>query len=103
MDIIISSLGFRHSTELETYINERLEKLTPLAHDIIRANVTLFKGAESEREDNYTEIRLEIPGNDPFVKKNADSFEHSVNECVDALQTILRKHKEKITDHQQGK
>ena len=43
MDIIIQSLGFKAGEELETYIHEKLGKLSPNDH-IVRANVTLFLG-----------------------------------------------------------
>ncbi|MBC8032616.1 MAG: hypothetical protein H7Y03_00610, partial [Chitinophagaceae bacterium] len=44
------------------------------------------------------EIRLEIPGNDPFVKKHSPYFETSVSECVEVLTQMLQKHKRKIID-----
>ena len=101
MNVIIQSVGFKASTELETLVNEKLQKLEPIAHGLIRADVTLFQETEAT-ENSYCEIRLEMPGNDPFVKKHAASFEQSIAQAVDALQTILRKNKEKITDHQQA-
>lgn len=101
MDVIISSLGFRHSAELEEFIKEKLSKIEHLAPGLVRVKVTLSQGAEGDPEGNFTEMRLEMPGNDPFVKKQADSFEASVTECTDALQTMLRRQKEKLTDRQQ--
>lgn len=91
MDIIIQSLGFKAGETLEAFVNE---KVNSLKNDtIIRANVTLYKGPESESNSDYCEIRLEVPGNDPFVKRNGAHFETAVSECVDALSEILNRQK----------
>ncbi|HZH95130.1 MAG TPA: HPF/RaiA family ribosome-associated protein [Flavisolibacter sp.] len=94
MDIIIQSLGFKASLGLESFIQERLGKLNP-NDSIIRANVTLFKASDNVQQNNYCEIRLEVPGNDHFVKKSSEQFEHSVAEAVDTLQKMLHKAKDK--------
>ena|SRR5687768_163032 len=102
MDIIIQSLGFKAGDELETYINEKLGKLSPNDH-IVRANVTLFLGPQREPESSYCEIRLEVPGNDLFVKEHSVEFEQAVDTAVNRLQSIIRKAKEKQVDQWQGK
>ncbi len=97
MDIIIQSLGFTASDNLEAFIKERVSKVENYGK-IIRANVKLFQGSKRDSTDNYCEIRLEIPGNDLFVKKNHQSFETAVIDAVDALQHIMIKEKEKRID-----
>ena len=69
MDIIIQSPGFIAGERLENYIREKLEKFEN-RENIIRADVTLYIGSDSNPANNYCEIRLEVPGNDHFVKKN---------------------------------
>lgn len=101
MDIIIQSLGFKASIDLEAFIQEKLGKLTP-NDNIIRANVTLFQGSDNNPTNNYCEIRLEVPGNDHFVKKSSDVFEKSVVEAVDTLQKMLHKTKEKELSRRQS-
>lgn len=97
MDVIIQSLGFKHSNRLEEYIKDKLGKLNPSDH-IVRANVTMFQGPDRATPSDYCEIRLEVPGPDLFVKENSPEFEQSVDECVNKLQSILRKQKEKMVD-----
>ena len=97
MDIIIQSLGFKASNHLEGYIREKLGKLNPSEH-IVRANVTLFQGPNRNTPNDYCEIRLEVPGNDHFVKELSPQFEQSVDSAVNKLQGILRKQKEKQVD-----
>jgi putative sigma-54 modulation protein len=93
MDIIIQSLGFKASGSIESLIAEKLN--TVKSDKIVRANVILFKGADSDPANNYCEIRLEIPGNDLFVKRHSTYFEISVNECIDVLKQQVNRHKEK--------
>lgn len=93
MDIIIQSLGFTAGNSLESFIREKINTLK--SDDIVRANVTLFKGPASGPENDYCEIRLEVPGNDHFVKKQSQYFETSVSECVDVLTQMIKKTKNK--------
>ncbi|BAV05664.1 Ribosome-associated translation inhibitor RaiA [Filimonas lacunae] len=98
MDIIIQSLGFNAGETLESFIREKLHTLK--SDQIIRADVTLFKGPDSTPENNYCEIRLEVPGYDPFVKKTGIYFENAVSECIDVLKLQLNKTKDKQTQRQ---
>lgn len=93
MNIIIQSLGFKASDDLESFIKEKINGLR--ADKIVAANVTLYKGPESEPQSNYCEIRLDMPGNDPFVKRHDGFFETAVSQCVDVLKTLLKEQKEK--------
>ena len=95
MDIIIQSLGFKASDHLEEFIREKLDKVVLESDKVIRANVTLYAASESNPQNNVCEIRLEVPGNDHFVKKSSDIFEKAITECTDALQKIIRRTKDK--------
>ena len=95
MDIIIQSLGFKASEHLENFIREKLNKVVLENDNVIRANVTLTKGPESELQNNVCEVRLEVPGNDHFVKKSSDVFEKAISESMEALQKIIRKTRDK--------
>jgi len=102
MDIIIQSLGFTAGDGLESFVQERLEKFNKESK-IIRANVTLFIGSDGNPNKYCCEIRLEVPGNDLFVKKNADAFEKAIANATEALQRSMRRAKEKLIDrHQNG-
>jgi putative sigma-54 modulation protein len=103
MDIIVQSLGFKAGDGLENYVREKLNKLKP-SDQIVRANVTLYMGANKNTRDTFCEIRLEVPGNDLFVKESApDDFEQAVDSSVNKLQNILRKEKEKQIDQHHGR
>lgn len=100
MDIIIQSLGFKAGETLESFIREKLD--TVKSDRIIRANVGLYLGADSNPENNYCEIRLEVPGKDFFVKKNSPHFETAVTDCVEVLKQQVSKEKEKYMDNRQA-
>jgi len=102
MDIIIQSLGFKASESLEDYVREKLGKLKPNDH-IIRANVVLFQGPNRSTPNDYCEIRLEVPGNDHFVKESSLEFEQAIDSAVNKLQKLVRKSKEKQVDRWHGK
>src|SRR5690242_2577999 len=99
MDIIIQSLGFTVSDNLKAFVEEELGKLIHKDDMIVRANVTLYKASDSIPDNNYCEIRLEVPGKDLFAKRNSDVFEKAILDTVEVLQKQLRKMKEKLTDH----
>lgn len=100
MDIIIQSLGFKAGDTLEDFIREKVKALK--SDEIVRANVVLFKGPDSNPENNYCEIRLEVPGNDHFVKKHGQYFETAVSECTDVLATQIAKARDKHTDRRKA-
>lgn len=102
MDVIIQSLGFKAGEALESYIEQKLQKLTPNEH-IVRANVTLYLGPDRATPSDYCEIRLEVPGNDLFIKESSTEFEQSVDAAVNKLQGMLRKAKGKQMDRSHGR
>ena len=97
MDVIIQSLGFKAGEELEEYIREKLSKINPSDH-IVRANVVLFLGPDRTTRSTYCEIRLEVPGNDHFVKESDTDLHQAVDAAVNKLQQIVRKARDKQSD-----
>ncbi len=101
MDVVIQSLGFTAGESLEGFVQEKLDKFNKES-TIIRANVTLYIGSDGDPNKYCCEIRLEVPGNDLFVKKNSDNFEKAIVSATDALQRSRRRAKEKLIDRHQG-
>jgi putative sigma-54 modulation protein len=97
MDIIIQSLGFKAGEDLEEYIREKISKINPGDH-IVRANVVLFLGPDRATRSTYCEIRLEVPGNDHFVKESDTDMHQAVDAAVNKLQQIVRKARDKQSD-----
>jgi ribosome-associated translation inhibitor RaiA len=97
MDIIIQSLGFNAGESLEAFIREKAQTLK--SDKIVRVNVAMYKGPAAEPDNVYCEIRLEIPGNDLFVKRHSPHFQTAVSECIDVLNTTLQRTRERQIDH----
>ena len=96
MSIKIHSVQFKADKKLETFIESKIAKLIQRHDDIIGAEVFL-KLENTPKDDNkITEIKIEIPGNDLFAKKQSKSFEASTDTAVEALRRQLKKHKEKL-------
>lgn len=94
MDVIIQSKGFTAGKELEDYIIDKLQKLNKMDDGIIRARVMLQEGQE-QVDNKHCDIRLEVPGNDLFVKKNSANYEAAALEAIDTLQSVIRRNKDK--------
>ena len=96
MDVKISSIHFKADIKLENFIREKTAKLGKLFDGVIGCDVVLKLDAASNNENKIAEIRVLIPGNDLFAKKQAKTFEEAVDNTVDALRRQVKKHKEKI-------
>lgn len=95
MNILIKSVHFTADLKLEEFIKNKLNKLKQYDDRIVRANVFLKFEKSQDLENKITEIKLEIPGSELFVKKQTNSFEKSTDSAIDALKKQLQKFKEK--------
>lgn len=96
MKVTISSLHFKADVKLEDFIREKVSKFPSLFDGVLGCDVTLRVDAASNNINKIAEIRVMIPGNDLFSKKQAKTFEEAIDNAVDALKRQLKKHKEKI-------
>ncbi|MFZ4401369.1 MAG: ribosome hibernation-promoting factor, HPF/YfiA family [Bacteroidales bacterium] len=96
MKVTINSVKFKTDKKLEEFINEKVQKLTSNYTDIIGSEVILKIENGEDLENKIAEIRLMIPGNDLFAKKNCKTFEGATDQAVEALKKQLIKHKEKL-------
>lgn len=95
MKINLQSLKFTAREELKNFVEDKVSKLSRYDDKIISAEVTLTLEEGKNPDNKICEIRLIVPGNDDFVKKNAVTFEEAIMSAVLTLQTILQRKKEK--------
>jgi len=96
MNIKINSVKFATSKRLEDFVNAKVKKLMLYYDDIIRAEVYLKIENNQDLNNKVAEIKLEIPGNDLFAKKQSKSFEESTDSAVNALKRQITRHKNKL-------
>ena len=96
MKVKISSLHFKTDVKLEDFIRDKVTKVSSLFDGVIGSEVTLKLDQSTNNENKIAEIRIMIPGNDLFAKKQAKSFEEAIDNAVVALKKQITKHKEKV-------
>lgn len=96
MKILIQSPGVQARQELLDFIQEKVGKLERFSDRIVEARVLLKTESSSSQENKIVEITLVIPGNDLFVKRNADAFEKATLEAVEVLSRQLKEWKDKV-------
>ena len=95
MKININAVHFKADKKLETFITEKVTKLASSYEGVIGSDITLKVENSVSVDNKIAEIRMIIPGNDLFAKKQCKSFEEAADMAVDALKKQLDKHKDK--------
>ena len=96
VNLKISSLHFDADRKLLEFVQEKVDKLGHYYDKIIDGDVILKIDNNSTGENKIAEIKLSVPGNDVFAKKQCKSFEEATDSAVEALRRQLKKHKEKL-------
>lgn len=95
MKIIIQTPGFTASPSLRSFVKEKVEKLSTLNENILRADVTLVHEAKGKIDKVICQIKLEVRGKDHIAKASSHIFEDSILKSVDILKRKFRKSKTK--------
>lgn len=98
VNLKISSVHFDADKKLLEFVKERVDKLGNYYDKIIDGDVTLKIDNNSTGENKIAEIKLSVPGNDIFAKKQCKSFEEATDSAIEALRRQLKKHKEKLNN-----
>jgi putative sigma-54 modulation protein len=96
MQVKIYSVQFKADVKLENFIEDKLGKLNNYYDQILGSEVFLKLENTNGPENKITEIRLSIPGNDLFAKKQSKTFEEATDQAIDALRRQIQKHKDKV-------
>jgi len=95
MNIKIHSLRFDADTKLLDFVENKVSKLDQYYDNIIGAEVTLRLDKSEDIGNKITDIKIMIPGNDLFSKRQAKSFEEATDLATEALRRQLQRTKEK--------
>ena len=95
MDFKINTIHFRADTDLVKFIRDKVKKLELIYDKIISSEVYLRVDKSSNKENKIAEVKLVIPGNKLFAKKQCKSFEEATDSAVQALKNQVSKLKDK--------
>ncbi len=93
MEIRIQSVKFDADEKLLAFVEKKVEKLEKFFDGFMEADVTL--SLLPDQLNKECKVKLQVPGDDIIVARNAKSFEDAVVDCVDVLKAQLVKLKEK--------
>ncbi len=93
MDIRIQSVKFDADAKLLAFVEKKVVKLEKFFDGFLNAEVTLSLLPDNLNKE--VKVRLQVPGEDIYVSRNAKTFEDATIECVDILKGQLVKMKEK--------
>lgn len=95
MKVNVQAVNFNADKELIMLIEEKVNGLIKFYDHIIEAQVFLKVQKTSDKDNKHLEIKLGIPGDDPVVKKNSNTFEDALLQAVTSLKKTLIKRKGK--------
>ena len=96
MDIKINTVRFDADHKLIDHVNKKVNKLGQFFDGIVGAEVFLRLENVQDDENKIAEVKLHIPGDELFVKKQSKTFEEAINKAVDSLNRQVTKYKEKL-------
>jgi putative sigma-54 modulation protein len=95
MNIKVHSLRFDADVKLVDFVESKVGKLDQYYDNIIGAEVTLRIDKAEDADNKVADIKVFIPGNELFSKRQAKSFEEATDLAIEALRRQLKKTKEK--------
>ncbi len=96
MKVKIHSIHFDADQKLINFVQEKVDKLDHYFDQIIDGEVFLKIDNADNNENKIAEIKLSIPGNNLFAKKQCKTFEEAIDSVVEALRRQSRKKKGKL-------
>ena len=96
MEVRIQSIHFDASEKLQEFIQKKVAKLEKFCDDIKKVEVSLKVVKPETAMNKEAGIKVLALNGEFFAEKVSDTFEESVDECVDALSKQLTKAKEKL-------
>ena len=95
MEIQIHSVHFDADKKLLDFIQVKVNKLLQYRDDILAADIFLKLVNVQDDHNKIVEIKLDIPRNPLFAKKQNKTFEEATDNAIDALRRQITKQKGK--------
>jgi len=95
MDFKVNTVHFTADEKLVNYIHDKVKKLEMIYDNIIASEIYLRIDKNESHENKVAEVKILLPGNELFAKKQCNSFEEAADSAVQALKKQVEKHKSK--------
>lgn len=95
MDFKVNTVHFTADEKLVDYIHDKVKKLEQIYDHIIASEIYLRIDKSESKENKIAEVKILLPGNELFAKKQCKSFEEAADAAVSALKKQVEKHKNK--------
>lgn len=99
MEIKIQSIHFDATEKLEAFAEKKTAKLEKTYEDIQKVEVQLKVVKPATAMNKQASMTASVPGGQLYVEKTCDTFEESIDQCVDTMKVQLAKYKEKLRGH----
>ena len=96
MEIKIQSIHFDATEKLQSFVEKKTAKLEKSFEDIQKVEVQLKVVKPATAQNKEASLTVAVPGSTLFVEKTTDTFEESIDLCVDSMRAQLTKFKEKL-------
>jgi len=93
MKTIIQTPDFNAPSKLIDFIEKSVGKLSLFSDRILAAEVILKLDKAEFRDNKVCELKLVVPGNDFFAKKQCNTFEEAVATSIDAVKQQIGRRK----------
>lgn len=95
MDFKVNTVHFTADQKLVDFIQGKVKKLELMYDRIIASEIYLRLDKNEEKENKIAEVKLLLPGNELFARKQCKSFEEAADLAVSALKKQVERHKAK--------
>ena len=95
MEVIIQSIHFDASEQLQVFIQKKVAKLEKYYDDIKKVEVSLKVVKPETAENKEAGVKVIVPNGDFYASKICDTFEEAIDLSVEAVEKQLVKYKEK--------
>ncbi len=96
MDFKVNTVNFTADQKLVDFIHGKVKKLELMYDHIIASEIYLRVDKNNEKDNKVAEVKILLPGNELFAKKQCKSFEEAADSAVAALKKQVEKHKSKV-------
>ena len=97
MELRIQSVNFEATEQLKAFAKKKVEKLVKYTDDIIQSEMIMKMIKPDAPNNKEVSVKLNIKNGESFASKVSDSFEESIDLCMEALEKQIVRTKEKKT------